>query len=85
MSEWAKMARRKTSKMTTVRIYANLPEAQVAQSRLDSEGIPTFLKNEFTLLMQPLWSQAMGGVELQVPQEFLAEAREILDLPPFED
>lgn len=71
--------------MTTVRTFTHLAEAQVAQSRLDAEGIPTFLKNEFTLLMQPLWSDALGGVELQVPEEYLEHAREILDLPPMEN
>jgi len=41
-------------------------DVQIFKGRLESEGIPVFLKDENTLNSDPLISSAIGGVKLQV-------------------
>ncbi len=39
------------------------------RSFLDSQGIQTFLNNEINAQVDPLLSNALGGVQLMVPNE----------------
>jgi len=48
------------------------------QSLLDAEGIPSFLKDENTVVTAPYLSNAIGGVKLLVPQDQMERAMEIL-------
>ncbi len=41
-------------------------DVQIIKLKLESEGIPVFLKDENTINTDPLISQAIGGVKLQV-------------------
>jgi len=41
-------------------------DVQIIKGRLESEGIPVFLRDENTLNSDPLISNAIGGVKLQV-------------------
>ncbi len=41
-------------------------DVQIIKGKLESEGIPVFLKDENTLNSDPLISNAIGGVKLQV-------------------
>lgn len=41
-------------------------DVQIIKGRLESEGIKVFLRDENTLNTDPLISQAIGGVKLQV-------------------
>ncbi|HEY1046731.1 MAG TPA: DUF2007 domain-containing protein [Bacteroidia bacterium] len=52
--------------MVTV-LTCNYPqECAVAKALLESFGIFVFVKNEFSIQVAPLYSKAMGGIELQV-------------------
>jgi Zn finger protein HypA/HybF involved in hydrogenase expression len=53
-------------------------EIAVIQSRLESEGITCFIKDEFTVQVNPFYSNAIGGVKLQVKESDLNQAIEIL-------
>lgn len=64
--------------LTTIATYSFPYEAQIAWAKLDSEGIPAFIADEQTINMQWLYSNAMGGVRLQVPQVFVQQALELL-------
>ena len=64
--------------LTTIASYSFPYEAHIAKARLDSEGVPAFVADEQTINMQWLYSNAMGGVRLQVPDQFVAQARTIL-------
>jgi len=64
--------------LTTIASYSFPWEAQIAKARLDAEGIPAFVADEQTINMQWLYSDAMGGVRLQVPQQFAQLSVEIL-------
>lgn len=41
-------------------------DIQILKGKLESEGIPVFLKDEHTINTDPLISDAIGGVKLQV-------------------
>ncbi|MBU2705536.1 DUF2007 domain-containing protein [Zooshikella marina] len=53
-------------------------EAQIAWAKLDAEGIPAFIADEHTINMQWLYSNALGGVRLQVPEEYADQAQHLL-------
>lgn len=52
--------------------------AHIAAAMLESEGIPVFLKDEMTIQVDVLLSPALGGVKLQVQEEYFEEAYELL-------
>ncbi|UCG77952.1 MAG: DUF2007 domain-containing protein [Nitrospirota bacterium] len=58
--------------------YRDLQDAYLAKGILESEGITVFLKNEHTIGVQWLYSNALGGVQLAVPKEQADDARIIL-------
>ena len=64
--------------LVTVSTYSFPYEAHIAKAKLDAEGIPAFVADEHTINMQWLFSNAMGGVKLQVPQTFVERALDIL-------
>ena len=55
-------------------------EAHAIRMRLESEGIPVFLFDEFTITMDWLLSNAIGGIKIQIPDHELARAQQILGL-----
>lgn len=62
-------------------------EAQLIRSRLDAANIPAEVVNELAALSMDGYSMATGGVRVQVPDDFAAEARALLeaaDPPPDE-
>jgi len=56
--------------------YAN--EAMIVRGRLESEGIPCFIQNELISQVAPFYSNAFGGVKLQVNESDVPQALEIL-------
>ena len=59
-------------------------EAQPLKGLLESEGIRCYLTNENLVAVNPLYANAVGGVELRVPSEEHERARRIL-LRPVDD
>jgi len=64
--------------LTTIAHYSFPYEAHIARAKLESEGIPAFVADENTINMQWLYSNAMGGVRLQVPPPFVEQALALL-------
>lgn len=64
--------------LITIARYTYPYEAQIARALLDSEGIDAFIADEQTINMQWLYSDALGGVRLQVAQEDVMRAQRIL-------
>jgi len=58
--------------------YRDLQDAYLAKGKLESEGIKVFLKNEYTIGVQWLYSGALGGVKLDVPKSQAQQALDIL-------
>lgn len=68
----------KENSLVTVASYSFPHEAQIARATLESQGIPAFVADEHTINMQWLYSNAMGGVRVQVPFKHLDQARQLL-------
>lgn len=66
--------------MVTIASFSFPHEAHIARAKLESEGIPAFVADEHTINMQWLYSNALGGVRVQVPEPFAKQANEILSL-----
>ena len=64
--------------LTTIATYSFPYEAQISRGRLESEGIPAFIADEQTINMQWLYSNALGGVRLQVPKAYVEQALKVL-------
>lgn len=64
--------------LVTVQIFTLPTEASLAQLRLESNGIACFLKDDATIGVMNLYSNALGGVKLQVEENDAEKAREIL-------
>jgi hypothetical protein len=61
--------------MKTLASFADLMEAQLLRSRLESSGIPAFVCDEN---MAPLAAYAMGGVRVEVADEDFDRATQML-------
>ncbi|MCD6505074.1 DUF2007 domain-containing protein [Candidatus Poribacteria bacterium] len=66
----------------TVATFDNPFKAHLAKSRLESSGIECFLSDEFIVTVNWLYSNAVGGVKLQVRESDLERASEILSMGP---
>lgn len=62
----------------TVKTYAQWMDAQADLLLLESEEIPARLGDGLTIQIDPLLSPALGGVKLQVPDAFAAQAMSLL-------
>jgi hypothetical protein len=65
--------------VVTLRQFLTVQEAVIAKSILDSAGIESFLADENVISMNWLWSNALGGVKLQVRKTDAAIASDSLD------
>jgi hypothetical protein len=50
----------------------------LVRSRLEAAGIPTYVRDELTIQMYWLFSNALGGVSVQVPDDYADAARELV-------
>lgn len=64
--------------LVTIASFSFPHEAHIARAKLESEAIPATLADEYTISMQWLYSNALGGVKVQVPAPFAQRAIEIL-------
>jgi hypothetical protein len=69
------------SDLVTVKSFRDLTEATVAQSVLESAGIVAYLFDENVVRLNWGYSNAVGGVRLQVRVEDESGAKEVLDQP----
>jgi hypothetical protein len=71
--------------LVTIRKFRDLPEALLAQGRLESSGIEAFLFDDNMVRMDWLISNLLGGVKLKVEEEDVEIAEEILNQVVSED
>lgn len=69
-------------KPVTVFKTFNPVEAHVVRSRLETAGILAIVTHETAALTTEGGAMTIGGVQVQVPEEQAADARELLDAPP---
>ncbi len=67
------------SDFVTVAKFSNPIEANIARGKLESTGIPAFLKNELLAGIQPYFASSSNVIELQVSAVDAKNAAEILD------
>ncbi len=54
-------------------------EASILQGRLQEEEIHCWLKDEYTVTIDPILTNALGGIKLMVPEAQAGRARELLN------
>ena len=62
----------------TIITFTYPQDAHIAQGFLESEGVESILKDELTVQVQNFYSNAIGGVKLQVKSEDIENATSIL-------
>ena len=70
--------------LITIYAFRDLPQALLAQGKLESEGIESTLADDNVVRMDWFWSSAMGGVKLQVAPADAERAVQVLseEIPP---
>lgn len=63
---------------TTLRTFQNYFQAHILLTKLQNAGITCFLKDEFTVTVDPILSNAVGGIKLIVKKEDEAKAIELI-------
>jgi len=66
--------------ITTIAVFQYSSEAQIIKGRLEAENINVFLADEYTVDTDPMVSNAIGGVKLQVYTEQMEVAKNIVKL-----
>jgi len=61
-----------------VRSYDNYIYAHIVLSMLQDAGINCYLKDEYTITIDPLLSPALGGIKVMVASSQLERALELL-------
>mgnify|MGYP005855037097 CR=1 FL=1 len=67
--------------MTIIASYTKMEDAHLAVSKLEGSGVEAWLRDEATANLYWLYSNAIGGVKVEVADEDVERAREILELP----
>jgi hypothetical protein len=65
--------------LVTVSTAFNPADAQLTRSRLEAAGFHPFVKNEIAGMVFEGYVMGVGGIEVQVPEDEVAEAREFLE------
>lgn len=59
--------------------YANYVDAHIAKGVLEEQGISCWLKDENTVTIDPILTNAVGGIKIMVPKADAQRAWEILN------
>ncbi len=65
-------------KFVAVGAYSKPWEADIARATLEAAEIPVIMKDDNTVSMNWFYSNAIGGVRLEVPEEFAEQAVKLL-------
>jgi predicted RNA-binding Zn-ribbon protein involved in translation (DUF1610 family) len=61
-----------------LQVFTNYIDANILLGRLQEEGINCWLKDENTVTINPIWTQAVGGIKLMVAGAQAERAKDIL-------
>ncbi|MDJ0811692.1 MAG: DUF2007 domain-containing protein [Desulfobacterales bacterium] len=67
------------NRFVTIASFRDLPLAELAKTKLESEGITSFLENKNHISINWLYSFALGGVQVKVRQDDAEKASQILN------
>ena len=65
--------------IVTIRTFDNYFSANILLTRLRDAGVQCYLKDEYTVTIDPLLSNAIGGIKLVVKKEDAADALQLLN------
>lgn len=65
--------------MVTVKQCIDIQDAIRSKMSLDAAGIPSYIPDEYSATVTPYAFFTSSGVRLQVPEEFLEQARDALN------
>ena len=68
--------------MVTIATFSKVEEAHLLRMRLEDAGIPAYIRDENTIQIDWLDSNALGGVRVDVSDEDLDAAKAVLALEP---
>lgn len=71
----------RVTKMPVIASYTKLEDAHLAVSKLAGSGVQAWLLDEATANIYWLYSNAIGGVKVEVAAEDVERAFEVLELP----
>jgi rubredoxin len=71
--------------MITVATFSKPEEAHLLRMRLEAGGVTAFVQDEYMVQMDWLYSNAIGGVRVQIAEEDVEAAKEILNDEPIQD
>lgn len=66
--------------LKTIAVFQYSAEALIIKAKLESENVSVFLADEYTVDTDPLVSNAIGGVKLQVDFEQVERAKSIIKM-----
>lgn len=58
--------------------FTNYIDAHIILGKLEAEGIDCWLKDENTVNIMPVWTNAVGGIKLMVAEDQVERSRELL-------
>ena len=64
--------------MVTLRSFDNYFLANITLTKLQNAGVECYLKDEHTVTIDPILSNAIGGIKLVVKEEDATEAKKLL-------
>jgi hypothetical protein len=67
------------SSLKTLHVYTYPAEIYALKARLSAEDIPFFTNDELTISINPLLSNAIGGLKLKVMEHDYERAKRVLD------
>ena len=67
--------------MPIIATYTKMEDAHLAASKLQGSGVEAWLRDEATANLYWLYSNAIGGVKVEVTEKDVERAREVLELP----
>lgn len=70
--------------MFTIATFSQPEQAHLLRGRLEASGIPAYLRDEHTIQLDWLYSDALGGVRVVISEHHLQDALALLELPPEE-
>jgi hypothetical protein len=66
-------------KTVTIKTFDNYFSANIILGRLQESGIPCYLKDEYTVTIDPILSNAIGGIKLVVNEADESDALKLLE------
>lgn len=68
--------------LVTIGSYSTPYEANLVRSELEAFEVDAILVDVYTVSINWLWSNALGGIKVQVPESEANEAQRILEMQP---